>query len=200
MFTRRQQKILELLLNNVQGMSGAKLSEHLEVSSRTIRNEIGEINRIWKDGSLIKASKKTGYYIEEQYRDSVREYLLTEGKERLEEEIAHRGWMILGMTLEKGQIDIFDIGEELSLSQPAVYKEIVKFQKKMDSEYQCKILRMSAEKVWVESDEKTIRQTLFKIIKNEMQKGIKLYKQLLQALLYKDLHRMSGYICCQNIP
>lgn len=191
MFTRRQHKILELLLNNVQGMNGVKIAEHLDVSSRTIRNEIGEINRIWKDGIVIKASKKKGYFIEEEDRNQVRNYLLETEGEQTDETDIHRGWIILGMALEAGEVDLYDICEELSLSEAAIYKEIAKFQKLMESEYQCRLLRSTAEAVWIDGDEKTIRQTLFKMIKNETLKGTRLYKTLLQALLYRSFDQQE---------
>ncbi len=184
MFTGRQSKILEILLNNVQGVSGAKLSEYLGVSSRTIRNEIGEINRVWKDGDIIRASRKTGYFIEEQQADLVREYLVSGGGKQASENTEDRGWVILGMVLESGKADLFDIEDALGLSQPAVYKEVVKFQKNLSSEYQSEMLRMSGDRLWIEAEEPKIRQTLFRIIKNEAQKGTSLYGYYLKTLLY----------------
>jgi len=184
MFTGRQSKILEILLNNVQGVTGAKLSEYLKVSSRTIRNEIGEINRIWQDGDLIRASRKTGYFIEEQQADLVRKYLVSESGKQASENTGDRGWIILGMVLESGKTNLFDVEEELNLSQPAVYKEIVKFQKKLLAEYQSEMLHMSGERLWIEDEEQKIRRTLFKIIKNEAQKGTSLYAYFLKTLLY----------------
>lgn len=184
MLTGRQSKILEILLNNVQGMTGAQLSERLEVSSRTIRNEIGEINRIWsEEESIIKASKRTGYYIEEKYQNSVREYFLTKNESETEENIDYRGWMILGILLDTGENDLYTIAENLCLSEQAVYKEIIKFRKMMMDEYQCKLLHISAERVWLDEDERKIRQTLFRVIKNETQKGIKSYNSFLKAVL-----------------
>jgi len=184
MFTGRQSKILEILLNNVQGVSGTKLSEYLDVSSRTIRNEIGEINRSWEGENLILASKKTGYFIDEQYVDLVREYLLSEGRSQTEEELIDRGWVILGMVLETGRGDLFDIGERLSLSETAIYKETVKFQKRLLAEYECEMLHMSAERLWIEGNESEIRQTLFRIIKDEAQKGSNLYFYFLKTFLF----------------
>ena len=136
MFTRRQSKLLEILLNNVQGVTGTKLAEYLEVSSRTIRSEIGEVNRAWKNGSIIKSSRQRGYFIEESDIPSVRAYFLSEAHGKMGEETAQRGWTILGMVLETGRADIFDIGNALALSQPAMYKEISRFQKKLRTEYQ----------------------------------------------------------------
>lgn len=186
MFTRRQTKLLEILLNHVQGLTGTKLAEYLEVSSRTVRSEIGEINRAWKDGSIIKSSRKRGYYIEETDLAAVKSYFLSEGQEKREDEVADRGWMILGMVLEAGRADIFDIGSVLALSQPAVYKEISRFQKKLLSEYQCELLRMSGDRIWIENDEAKIRQTLFRIIKNETQDRTRHYAWFLKTFLLHD--------------
>ncbi|MDE7310022.1 MAG: PTS sugar transporter subunit IIA [Eubacterium sp.] len=186
MFTRRQSKLLEILLNHVQGVTGTKLAEYLEVSSRTVRSEIGEINRAWKDGNIIKSSRKRGYYIEETDLDAVRSYFLSEGQEKREEEVADRGWMILGMVLEAGRADIFDIGSVLALSQPAMYKEISRFQKKLLSEYQCELLRMSGDRIWIENDEAKIRQMLFRIIKNETHDRTRHYAWFLKTFLPND--------------
>ena len=209
MLTGRQSKILEILLNNVQGMTGAQLSERLEVSSRTIRNEIGEINRIWnEEESIIKASRRTGYYIEEKYQNSVREYFLTKNGSETEESIDYRGWMILGIVLDAGETDLYTIAEKLCLSEQAVYKEIIKFRKMMMEEYRCKLIHVSAERVWEDEDERKIRQTLFRIIKNETQKGIKSYNNFLKAVLapvfekeiYEDLMTIiKEYFDSKNI-
>ncbi len=183
MLTGRQTRLLEVLLNNVQGVRGEKLSEYLEVSSRTIRNEIGEINRSWKNGTIIQSSKKRGYYIEAGDLDSVREYLFSERHSRSEKELLDRGWLILGMVLETGKKDIFEIGEALSLSEAAVYKEAVKFRKYLLEEYSCELLRIGSERIWIEEEERKIRQTLFRIIKNEAQKGTRLYFYFLKSFL-----------------
>lgn len=183
MFTGRQAKILEILLNNVQGVTGTKLAEYLEVSSRTVRNEVGEINRVWEDGTIIKASRQKGYFIEGDDRESVREYFLSTDGRDAGDETVNRGFSILGMVLESGEANLFDIAERLGLSESAVYKEIVRFQKKMHLEYRSELLKMSADRLWIEGSEKDIRQMLFRMIRNELQKGIRLYRNILRLLL-----------------
>lgn len=186
MFTRRQSKILELLLNNVQGLTGTKLAEYLEVSSRTVRNEISEINRIWENGSIVKSSRQRGYFIETVDIESVRDYFLSEKHGRSEIAVSDRGWMILGMVLKTGQADIFDIGDKLALSEPAVYKELSRFQKKLMSEYQSELIRMSGNRLRINEDEAKLRQTLFRIIKNETQNRVHNYSWFLRTFLYDD--------------
>ena len=183
MLTRRQSKLLEMLLNNVQGVTGTKLAEYLEVSSRTVRNEISEINRIWEDKNVIRSSRQRGYFIEPADMNSVREYFLAAGNSKTEEELSDRGWMILGMALHKGETDVYDIGDWLALSEPAVYKEISRFQKKLRREYQSRILQMSGERLWIEEEEAEIRRTLFRIIKNETQSRTRNYSWFLRTFL-----------------
>ncbi len=186
MLTRRQSKLLEMLLNNVQGVTGTKLAEYLEVSSRTVRNEISEINRIWESGSVVKSSRQRGYFIEPADMDSVRDYFLSEGHGKREEEQSDRGWMILGRALHEGRTDIYEIGDWLALSEPAMYKEISRFQKKMKSEYQSSLLRMSGDRLWIEGEEADIRQTLFRIIKNETQSRTRNYSWFLRTFLQNE--------------
>ncbi len=186
MLTRRQSKLLEMLLNNVQGVTGTKLAEYLEVSSRTIRSEISEINRIWKNNGIIRSSRQRGYFIETADMDSVRDYLLSGKQENSMEEVSDRGWTILGIVLKTGQADIFDLGEELALSEPAIYKEINRFQKKLISEYQSDLLRMSGDRLWIDEDETKLRQTLFRVIKNETQHRVHNYSWFLRTFLYDD--------------
>lgn len=186
MLTRRQSKLLEMLLNNVQGVTGTKLAEYLEVSSRTVRNEISEINRIWESGTVINSSRQRGYFIEPADMDSVRNYFLSEGHGKTEEELSDRGFVILGMALYKGKTDIYEIGEELALSEPAMYKEVSRFQKKLRLEYQSGLLQMSGDRLWIEGDEADIRQTLFRIIKNETQNRTRNYSWFLRTFLQGD--------------
>lgn len=186
MLTRRQSKLLEMLLNNVQGVTGTKLAEYLEVSSRTVRNEISEINRIWESGSVVKSSRQRGYFIEPADMDSVKDYFLSEGHGKTEEELSDRGWMILGRVLHEGQTDIYEIGDWLALSEPAMYKEISRFQKKMKSEYQSSLLQMSGDRLWIEGEEADIRQTLFRIIKNETQSRTRNYSWFLRTFLQNE--------------
>lgn len=183
MFTRRQSKILELLLNNVQGVNGEKIAKYLNVSSRTVRNEISEINRMWKAGAIIQANRKTGYFIEEKDREPVRECLMQQSESQCETFDAYREWRILGMALEEGRTDLFTVSEALALSEAAIAKELVKLQKHLETEYQCTMLRVSAEMIWIDAEERFIRQTLFKIIKNELSAGTRANQHLLEAIL-----------------
>ncbi|MDO4473198.1 MAG: PTS sugar transporter subunit IIA [Eubacteriales bacterium] len=183
MFTGRQSKILEILLNNVQGVTGAKLAEYMGVSSRTIRNEIGEINQSWGNDDVICSSRKKGYYIDGQQIEAVREHLSLEHKEENASNAGDRGWIILGMTLESGRVNLFDLEDVLHLSQPAIYKEIVKFQKYLMTEYQSEILQVNGDWLRISADEKKLRKTIFRLIKSETERGTRTHFFFLKTLL-----------------
>ncbi len=56
MLTARQLKIIKLIMNN-PGIHGKEISENLNVSTRTIRNEITFMNDV-TDCILIRSSTK----------------------------------------------------------------------------------------------------------------------------------------------
>lgn len=86
-FTKRQIEIIEYIMNNVSGITGDKLAKYFGVSSRTIRNDILQINSAL-NGNLflcqtegrteypsIKASKRIGYYITQEDMEDFRAVL-----------------------------------------------------------------------------------------------------------------------------
>ena len=128
-FTKRQTEIIEYIMNNVSGITGDKLAKYFGVSSRTIRNDILQINSALS-GSLflcqtegrtaypsIKASKRIGYYITQEDMEDFRA-VLEGGDDRAWVIAPHnRGYAILGHALENGSCNLYDLEEELFLSQ-----------------------------------------------------------------------------------
>lgn len=61
MLNERQKKIIKILKDNKNGMTGRELSEFLNVSDRTIRSDIEYINRY--NNALIESNVKSGYHL-----------------------------------------------------------------------------------------------------------------------------------------
>ena len=121
MFTKRQLRILELIIRNSYGITGSRMAEVLSVSSRTIRSDIVVINTILKEYDfMIKSSSKKGYYIDnEKYQDMcsfIRPYL----SESLDDK--NRMYAIVGRVLFDGKQYFLDLSEELDLSEQTLYK------------------------------------------------------------------------------
>ncbi len=71
MLTRRQIELLMLLLGRAESMKGREIADHFHVTSRTVRNDIQEINAFLKEYEIkISADKKEGYFLSET--DSLR--------------------------------------------------------------------------------------------------------------------------------
>ena len=116
--TKRQIEIIEYIMNNVSGITGDKLAKYFGVSSRTIRNDILQINSALKGDQLlcqtegrllspsIKASKRIGYYITQEDMEYFRA-VLSGGSDRNHVIAPHnRGYAILGHTLEEGSCNL----------------------------------------------------------------------------------------------
>ena len=76
MFTKRQLKILDLIVKNSNGITGAMIADSLNVSSRTIRNDISAINQILKNKKVqINSSNKKGYFLDADQVESIKEII-----------------------------------------------------------------------------------------------------------------------------
>lgn len=168
MYTKRQIKIFQLLLKNTQGITGAKIAEALNVSVRTIRNDIVVINdNLKKENYMISSSKKIGYFITSDVIEPLKQLIHSneEGKynHAIEE---NRHFRILGKVIFEGKKHCSDLAEMLFVSEQTVYKEINKLKEVLKCQYNCSLLQTSGDFVWVDVSEEEIRQLLFKILKN----------------------------------
>lgn len=79
MLSKRHRKIIELILSSKNGIKNQVLSEKIEISPRTIRNDIKEINEsLETKGLKIDSSSKLGYYIGENLRKKFQIEIQTE--------------------------------------------------------------------------------------------------------------------------
>ena len=180
-FTKRQTEIIEYIMNNVSGITGDKLAKYFGVSSRTIRNDILQINSALS-GSLslcqtegrtvypsIKASKRIGYYITQEDMEDFRA-VLEGGDDRAWVIAPHnRGYAILGHALENGSCNLYDLEEELFLSQTALREEVQKLRKMLEDKMDWTVLFLEGSQVRIVENEEKIRLSIFNIIKYEVQ-------------------------------
>lgn len=179
--TKRQIEIIEYIMNNVSGITGDKLAKYFGVSSRTIRNDILQINSALKGDQLlcqtegrllspsIKASKRIGYYITQEDMEYFRA-VLSGGSDRNHVIAPHnRGYAILGHTLEEGSCNLYDLEEELFLSQTALREEVLKLRRMLEDKMDLCILVLEGNQARVVDNEEKIRLSIFNIIKYEVQ-------------------------------
>lgn len=166
MFTKRQTKILEIILKSPSGITGSNIGEKLSVSSRTIRNDIAKINSLLSNNNIgVSSSHKSGYFLKVEYIEKLKEILNNEkginSNYHLDD---HRDFVILGKILFEGKQNIYDLSEILFVSTRTVYKVIKGLQENMSIKYSFNGIRYEKEYVFVEASEEEIRRLLFKIV------------------------------------
>lgn len=179
--TKRQIEIIEYIMNNVSGITGDRLAKQFGVSSRTIRNDILQINSALIGNQFlcqtegrgnppsIKASKRIGYYIPYEDMEFFRA-VLNGGSDRFHVIAPHnRGYAILGHALEDGSCNLYDLEEELFLSQTVLREEVLKLRRMLEDKLDCSILFLEGNRVRVVKQEEKIRLSIFNIIKYEVQ-------------------------------
>ena len=166
MFTKRQTNILEIILKNTSGITGSNIGEKLSVSSRTIRNDISQINSLLSNDKIsVSSSHKSGYFLKGEYIEKLKEILNNEKGINSDYYLDdHRDFVILGKILFEGKQNIYDLSEILFISTRTVYKVIKGLQENMANKYLFYGIKYEKEYVFVEASEEEIRKLLFKIV------------------------------------
>lgn len=206
MLSERQKKIVELILKHPQGLHASTIANDVNVSSRTIRNDIASINiSLMNNHCMINSSKRVGYFIVQQSVEKVKECL------KLMEAIDHkqianspmeRKYYILGQLLKHQSIDLFDASNMLFVSEQTVYKDMMSFQKTLQSKFHFSNITLENGCIQLHSDEEELRTLFYRIVKEEIYLSNKLIDihlyQLVKDLvdldeLYDVVDYISGY-------
>ena len=203
-FTKRQIEIIEYIMNNVSGITGDKLAKYFGVSSRTIRNDILQINSALSGDQLlcqtegrktypsIKASKRIGYYITQGDMEEFRA-VLRGGDDRINVIAPHnRGYAILGHVLEEESCNLYDLEEELFLSQTALREEVLKLCKMLEDKMDFSPLHLEGNQLRIVENEEKIRLSIFNIIKYEVQTHTDFGSDYL-GLLFRGAYNRGEY-------
>lgn len=169
MFTKRQIKILELILKNTNGIKGTEISEKVNVTTRTIRNDIVSINNSLKFEHLkIHSSNKKGYYVEAENVDKIKNLITSTKGFNNDLQQENRFFIIMGKILFTDKMHFFDLAECLYVSEQTVYKEVEKIKYVLKSKYKVDFLKVASNYIWVEASEFDIREVIFKILKESL--------------------------------
>lgn len=129
---RRHRDILNLILNTEEYITGNELSKLCNVTIRTIRRDIKEINDLLKDYDVeIDASTKKGYYINKRNKGILKknnvirkiidyEYIIETPNLPIDRQM----YILLKLTIKK-YISIEEISEDLYVSTATVNNDII---------------------------------------------------------------------------
>lgn len=116
-FSKRQRELLQLLACK-EVINSEVLGKQLHVSSRTIRNEIKEINQMFSEPCIL-SSKGSGFYLNDQI--NVNEYLSV-NEDAVE---LHRNFEILKELLSVSEINFYELADALYISESTLQKGIM---------------------------------------------------------------------------
>ncbi|MCI8334410.1 MAG: BglG family transcription antiterminator [Lachnospiraceae bacterium] len=158
--------LVKALMKQPGWTTARQLALQLQVSDRSVKNYIGEIN--YQEENLIEASK-SGYRIDKERAKE----LLGRQTEHLPETQAERINYIIAELLTGGTdegIDLFDVGEDIFVSYETLRKDMVKVRKKV-KEYGL-FASVSNSTVRLEGKELDKRKLLSAILYDEFDKNI----------------------------
>lgn len=190
MITKRQVKILELIIKNYTGITGSNIADILNVSTRTIRNDISAINNEFKDTEYkINSCRKKGYFIDVEILDKLKELIFSNDVVNVSyEESLDRMFKILGQVLFEGKKSIFDLAEILFISDQTVYKECKKLRKILAEKQNFSYIEISGDYVFNTANENKCRELLFKILKELILSNKVTYINDIGKLLNNNFH------------
>lgn len=179
-YNKRLIQILDLFLDNKKTINGEAIGVAIGVSSRTIRNDIKELNYLLKQyGATIKSETGVGYTLIINNEDSLKRLLATiKSKENVllpasnivpsdsEERVNYIISKLLINSLGKGEIiDQFDLADELFISLSTLKKDIKAIDNILRS-YQLKVSISQKKGVSIIGDEAKIRFCISEFVFN----------------------------------
>lgn len=138
MLTKRQNMIMTIMNNQKDWIVGKDLAKLLNVSDRTIRNDIAAINEFYAD-TMIESNIRKGYRIQ---GEKVKRFT-EETKKEIPETGEERRWLILKTLVEHNQVNIYQLADQMCISEFSLENDMNKIRKLLDNYQGLKVIRQS---------------------------------------------------------
>lgn len=138
MLTKRQNMIMTIMNNQKDWIVGKDLAKLLNVSDRTIRNDIAAINEFYAD-TMIESNIWKGYRIQ---GEKVKRFI-EETKKEIPETGEERRWLILKTLVEHNQVNIYQLADQMCISEFSLENDMNKIRKLLDNYQGLKVIRQS---------------------------------------------------------
>lgn len=138
MLTKRQNMIMTIMNNQKDWIIGKDLAKLLNVSDRTIRNDIAAINEFYAD-TMIESNIRKGYRIQ---GEKVKRFI-EETKKEIPETGEERRWLILKTLVEHNQVNIYQLADQMCISEFSLENDMNKIRKLLDNYQGLKVIRQS---------------------------------------------------------
>ncbi len=136
MLTKRQQMIVTLMNKQRDWIVGKDLARLLNVSDRTIRNDIASINEFYRK-TVIESNLRKGYRIQESKVKGT----IEDRKETFPETGEERRRYLLKMLLESSQVNFYELSEQMCISEFSLENDVNKIRRLLENYPELKIVR-----------------------------------------------------------
>lgn len=190
----RQRKLLNYLQHASGYMTGEELASLLSVSSRTIRNDVSQINRLLQDTGVQIVSKHSfGYIIQAQNPESLGR--LTQTSESFISRSERLRYIAQRLCLSDVPIDLDDLADEMFISKTTLEHDLREFRKEFVLPEPHIQMTRTKNTIVFERDERKRRKILCFLIANNWNyngRGNSFFE-------YSFLHEKTVSICMRQI-
>lgn len=155
----RQRKLLHYIQNQKHYITGTELANHLQVSARTIRSDVAEINENLQGLGIHIDSKRSLGYLLQVENDSFLKELNQVSNSFLtrEDRIRH---IAFRLCFAEEPINLYDLEDEMFVSRTTLEHDLVALRKKYVLHYPYIAFQRNKNHIFFESDERKRRLLL----------------------------------------
>lgn len=152
----RQRQLINCLMHAEGFVTGTELARRLNVSARTVRTDVSELNDILKkSGIQIISRHHFGYTIKAQDEACLRDLTQTAASYISREERLHH--LVLRLSLSEHAIDLDDLADEMYISKATLENDLKSFRKEFLLKYPFVLLIREKNRIRFENDERKKR-------------------------------------------
>lgn len=203
MLSDRQKKVIKMILNHSRGIYANEIAEKMQVSTRTIRNDIAAINLVLKNAQCqIQSSKRSGYFIMQENISRIKECVKVMdsfNRSQVAASSKQRKYFMLGKLIHQPQISLGDMADMLYVSEQTIYKDLNSLIHYLEQKYHFCSLTLENGKLQLKSDEVEIRTLFYRLAKEEIYRSnqlvdIHLYQMVKEDADMEELNDITDYI------
>jgi len=201
---KRLVKILKLLLNSKNSLTGEEISRLIGVSSRTIRTDIKNLNDLLKEnGGIINSDKSKGYSLEIKDKNSFNKFQINEEEDNHpleikvstpEERISYIITKLLFNALNDEQITQMDLADEMFISLSTLKNDLKEVERKL-AKYDLKIIGYKTKGMMIYGNESQIRYCISEYIFNSTEnyniEDNEFYKDIFKEIDLNEIRKIT---------
>ncbi|NLU11576.1 MAG: transcription antiterminator [Tepidanaerobacter acetatoxydans] len=167
--TPRQKLILEILYKENRWLKGGEIAVKLGITARTVRNDIQQLNSEFNiEPTLIASSKRKGYIVANREKaEDILEHLKSSQNNLPIYPDERVNFILKKLLFEKTEINIFDLADELTVSDCTIENDLIKVKKIIAESSQNLNLKRNSDNISLEGSEDSKRNLLSQLLFKE---------------------------------